>query len=157
MVSWSEKTLLEADVDIIIQSNNCFNTQGAGLAKAIREKYPEVYEADSKTAKGDPNKLGTILAVKLLDISPFYCFLNYNQYKFGRNKRQVNYESFYRCLELSKEKCLELGFKTIGIPHGMSCNNAGGCWPIILCMIESVFNDDQVEAIICKYKTWQPF
>lgn len=158
MVTFVDETLLQADVDIIIQSNNCFNTQGAGLAKAIREKYPEVFEADSKTIKGDPNKLGTILPVKLINLQrPFYCFLNYNQFKWGRDRRQVNYESFYRCLELSKEKCIELGYKTIGIAQGMSANNAGGTWPILFCMIEEVFNDDKVEALICKYKAWQPF
>lgn len=158
MVTWLDKTLLEAEVDVIIQSNNCFNTQGAGLAKAIREKYPEVYSADCQTVKGDPNKLGTILPVKLLqETKPFYCFLNYNQFKFGRTKRQVNYESFYRCLEASRDKCLELGYTTLGMPHNMSCNNAGGCWPIILGMMEDVFLNSQVDAYICKYKTWQPF
>lgn len=158
MVDFLDINLIDAKVDVIIQSNNCFNTQGAGLAKAIKEKYPEVYAADCQTEKGDPNKLGTILPVKLLhDQQPFYCFLNYNQFKFGRNQRQVNYESFYRALTLSRDKCLELGYKTLGLAHGMSCNNAGGSWPIILCMIEDVFLQSEVQVYICKYKTYHPF
>lgn len=157
MIHFLDCNLIDAKVDVIIQSNNCFNTQGTGLAKAIRDKYPEVYEADCQTIKGDPNKLGTILPVKLKSDLPSYCFLNYNQFKYGRTKRQVNYESFYRCLETSLEEARKLNLKTLGLANGMSCNNAGGCWPICLCMIEAVFQDTEIDVYICKYKTYQPF
>jgi O-acetyl-ADP-ribose deacetylase (regulator of RNase III) len=157
MISFVDINLLDFECDVIIQSNNCFVTMGTGLAKAIREKYPEVYESDCKTYHGDIKKLGTILPVKLNSDLPSYCFLNYNQYRFGRNKRQVDYEAFYKCLEQSLQKIRELGLKTMGIAYGMSCNNAGGTWPICLCMIEAIFQDSEIEVYICKYKTYQPF
>jgi O-acetyl-ADP-ribose deacetylase (regulator of RNase III) len=158
MVDFLNQDLLEVSVDVIIQSNNCFCTQGTGIAKAIREKYPEVFTQDSLTKRGDANKLGTILPVKLVtSVAPYYCLLNYNQYKFGRNKRQVNYESFYRCLELSKDFCIKNGCKTLGLPYKMSCHNAGGSWPVVLCMIESVFNDENIKAYICKLPEIDPF
>lgn len=151
MINFVNINLLNAPVDVIIQSNNCFNIQGTGVAKAIREKYPEVYDADCETEKGSPSKLGTILAVPLAHgQQPYYCFLNYNQYKYGRGQRQVNYESFYRCLEATRDKCLELNLKTIGLPYNMSCNNAGGIWPICFCMIESVFLKTNLDVYICK-------
>jgi O-acetyl-ADP-ribose deacetylase (regulator of RNase III) len=157
MVTFWDCNLIDAKVDVIIQSNNCQNTQGAGIAKAIRAKYPEVYEADCQTIKGDINKLGTILPVKLNSEFPSYCFLNYNQYKFGRNKRQVDYEAFYKCLEASEIKAKELGLKTLGLPYKMSSCNAGGKWPVILGMIEAVFLESEIECYICKYETYHPF
>jgi len=131
---------------------------GAGIAKLIRAKYPEVYAADCKTIKGDANKLGTILPVKLENSShPLYCFLNYNQFRYGRDRRYVNYESFYQCLKHTKEKCIELGMKSIGIPYKMSCANAGGSWSIIFSMIEEVFLDVNLDVFICKYEDYKPF
>lgn len=43
---------------VIIQGCNCFNTMGAGIAKIIKDEYPQVYEADLQTKKGDRSKLG---------------------------------------------------------------------------------------------------
>lgn len=143
--------LLDIKVDIIIQSNNCFITQGTGIALAIRNKYPEVYKADQATVRGDRDKLGTILPVKLeANSQPYYCFLNYNQYNYGRNKRMVNYEAFYNCLELSRDKCIKLGYKSIGLPYFMSCKNASGDWNVISAMINSVFNNSDIDIFICK-------
>ena len=151
MIELINQNLLDAKVDVIIQSNNCFNTMGAGIAKSIREKYPEVYEADQKTLRGNRDKLGNIYPIKLnTNSQPFYCFLNYNQFRYGRDKRYVDYEAFYTCLEKTRDKCLELGLTNIGIPANMSCSNAGGSWSIIFAMIEEVFNDKDLRVLICK-------
>ena len=148
MVNFVDYSLLGISVVVIIQSNNCFCTQGAGVAKAIRDKYPEVYLADCENP--NINKLGTVLPVKLSNNKPSYCFLNYNQYNYGRDKRYVNYEAFYNCLEKSENKCLKLGLSSLALPHGMSSNLAGGSWKIILPMIEDVFNKSSVDCFICK-------
>lgn len=44
---------------ILIQGCNCFNTMGAGIAKIIKDKYPEAFEVDKKTTKGNRDKLGS--------------------------------------------------------------------------------------------------
>ncbi len=151
MIKIVNQNILDIEVDIIIQSNNCFNTQGAGVAKAIRGKYPEVYLADLKTIKGDENKLGKILPVKLHTDKPSYCFLNYNQYGYGREARYVNYEYFYKCLEKVRDKTLLLGLNTIAAPFGMSCQNAGGDFSIIEALINSIFEKrTDLEFFICK-------
>ena len=46
--------------DVIVHGCNCFNTMGAGIALAVKRKYPEAYEVDKRTKYGDINKLGTI-------------------------------------------------------------------------------------------------
>ena len=46
------------EFDIIIHGCNCFNTMGGGIAREIRERYPEVSTVDSKTVSGDYSKLG---------------------------------------------------------------------------------------------------
>lgn len=46
------------EVSVIAHQTNCFNTMNSGVAKAIRQLYPEAYFADCKTVKGDYKKLG---------------------------------------------------------------------------------------------------
>lgn len=150
MVQIIECDLLECYCDVIIQSSNCQVVQGAGVAKVIRAKYPEVFVADQNNLLSPKEKLGTILPVLLHGEAPFYCFLNYNQLYYGRDKRYVDYEAFYTCLEKSKQKCLDLNCKIIGLPFLMSSVNGGGDWNVIYSMILSVFNDYLVAVIICK-------
>src|ERR1035437_7399730 len=45
--------------DIVVQGCNCFNTMGGGIAREIRERYPEVAGEDAETIRGDYQKLGT--------------------------------------------------------------------------------------------------
>lgn len=53
-------TLAENGVfNLIIQGNNIFNTMGGGIAASIAKKFPEAYQADLQTVKGDRKKLGT--------------------------------------------------------------------------------------------------
>lgn len=54
------KLAIDKEFDVIIHGCNCFCAMGAGIAKAIRDTFPEAYDADLKTEKGSPDKLGTI-------------------------------------------------------------------------------------------------
>lgn len=46
------------EFDIVVQGCNCFNTMGGGIAREIRQRYPEVAKVDAETERGDYNKLG---------------------------------------------------------------------------------------------------
>lgn len=48
------------ELDYILHGCNCFHTMGAGIAASISAAYPQAYDADCKTSRGDPAKLGTI-------------------------------------------------------------------------------------------------
>jgi O-acetyl-ADP-ribose deacetylase (regulator of RNase III) len=48
------------EFDLIAHQANCFNTMGSGIAKSIKEEWPEAAAVDSATIKGDRSKLGTI-------------------------------------------------------------------------------------------------
>lgn len=54
------KLAIGKEFDVIIHGCNCFCAMGAGIAKAIRDTFPEACDADLKTEKGSPDKLGTI-------------------------------------------------------------------------------------------------
>ena len=45
--------------DVIGHGCNCFLNMNAGIAKSIRQAFPEAYSADWTTRRGDKKKLGT--------------------------------------------------------------------------------------------------
>jgi O-acetyl-ADP-ribose deacetylase (regulator of RNase III) len=47
------------EFDIVVQGCNCFNTMGGGIAREIRERYPQAAGADNMTDRGNYMKLGT--------------------------------------------------------------------------------------------------
>ena len=54
------KLAIEGEFDVIIHGCNCFGSMGAGIAKSIKNTFPEAYVADLKTELGSRDKLGSI-------------------------------------------------------------------------------------------------
>ena len=71
----------------LLHQANCFNTMNSGVAKAIREEFPEAYAADCKTIKGDPAKLGTYSYAAINELSGYIVNL-YGQYNYGYNGKK---------------------------------------------------------------------
>ena len=130
---------------------------GSGVARAIREKFPEAYEADLKTKKGDLSKIGTFSYAKVLkpDNRVKYVANIYGQGEYGKGIRQVNYEGIYRGVSLLEEKSRKAADTfpdaTIGFPYKMGSDLAGGDWRIINQMIEVIFENSPINVVICRY------
>ena len=153
MIKVIEQDLLKFECDAIMHQCNCFCTMGSGVARSIRSLYPEVYDHDCKTRRGDEKKLGKVGAVKIKkpDAIIKYCFNNYSQFNYGYGKRQTNYEAFYRCLEKVRDFSQENGMKSLAAPCKMGCTLAGGDWDICFPMFTSVFGEGDINLTICKY------
>jgi O-acetyl-ADP-ribose deacetylase (regulator of RNase III) len=158
MIQEVECNIFEAGADIISQCNNCFCTQGSGIARAIRDRYPEVYDADCQTKKGDKSKLGTIF---MTAVTPFdendtikYVAGIFGQFEYGRETRHLNYEATFRGFEALREYIRDApGFLpnyTLAFPYKIGCKLAGGSWPVVKAMIYDVFNDFTLKTLICR-------
>lgn len=85
--------------DIIIHGCNCQNTMGSGIAKEIRERYPQVFDADSTMSYTYQNpvlKLGNFSVATDNPIDPKFEIVNaYTQLKYlPRGVDHFDYESF---------------------------------------------------------------
>lgn len=131
--------------DVILQGCNCFHTMGSGLAKEIRERYPEAYFADRDNSKyGDPAKLGTFTyaVCKRKDLSNFTIINCYTQFRYGKDgqtNRYVEYGAIRSCLIKIKEFVVTKNAK-IGIPL-IGCGLAGGDWEVVKRIIEEEMGD----------------
>ena len=50
---------LTGEFNVIVHGCNCFVTMGAGIAKAVKQHFPEAWQADLATERGDRGKLCT--------------------------------------------------------------------------------------------------
>lgn len=117
--------------DVIIHGANCFCTFGAGIAKEIKQRYPQAYDADLKTRKGDVSKLGTYSSVVVTSKkknSIVFTIVNaYTQYHYGRIGIRVNYKAIEQVMRKIKT---DFPGKKIGYPL-IGTGLAGGNWSFI--------------------------
>ena len=123
------------DFDVIVQGCNCFNAMGGGIAKEIRERYPEVAAVDAATVRGDYNKLGNYtkeVVIRKNGLAEFIVINAYTQYNMSTGEDVFEYPAF--ALLLQKIERL-YGNYSIGLPYiGMGL--AGGKKNVIIPMIE---------------------
>ena len=88
------KLALNGTFDVIVHGCNCFNTMGAGVAKAIRTKFPQAYAADIATTRGDRFKLGNYSQSEACVNGRKLTIVNaYTQFDYGGSKRNVDYDA----------------------------------------------------------------
>lgn len=121
----------EGRFDVIIQGCNCFNVMGSGVAKGIKENFPEAYAADLSTAKGDISKLGTYSKA----ITGELIILNaYTQNRYGRDSSVV-YADYKAIAQVFKSIAKDFPNKRIGYPK-IGAGFANGNWEIIRDIID---------------------
>ena len=124
------------EFDVLVQGCNCFNTMGGGIAREIRERYPNVAQVDAETDRGDYMKLGTWTEAHAMHEHPdghWFTVVNaYTQYAMSKGEDVFEYTAFQLILQ---KLVHSYGDKRIGIPYiGMGL--AGGDRDIIIPMIE---------------------
>jgi O-acetyl-ADP-ribose deacetylase (regulator of RNase III) len=130
--------------DVIAHGANCFCTMGSGIAPQIKAKYPEAYEVDCATKKGDKNKLGTLThTVKQTNPIVVNCYTQYDYRGRLGGRMDLDYKALQSCMKLLKEKFTG---KTIGLPM-IGSGLAGGDWSIISKIIESELDGEDVTIV----------
>lgn len=122
------KLALQGKFDVIIHGCNCFTTMGAGIAKTIKRKFPEAYQADLKTEKGDQSKLGTISFAEVdFENGKLIVVNGYTQFNWRGSGRKADYDAIRNVFKEIKNKFsgLRIGYPAIG------AGLAGGDWNII--------------------------
>ena len=132
--------LLNAQTDVIAHQVNCQGVMGAGVAKQIKEKWPNVYKeyCSYYLNKCDniPDLLGRCQLVEISDTQ--YVANLFGQQHYGKSgKRYTSYDAIYNALTSLAMQMLDNGMYSVAIPYKMSCGLAGGDWDIILAMLKS--------------------
>ena len=147
MLRYEIGDIVNGSYPLFCQQVNCKGKMGAGLAKQIRDKYPEVYESYMRDYHLGFNKLGETLLVLTQDKR--VCFNMYAQYEYGRSKRYTDYNAFKLCLEkISRMLATHKIDEPIAFPYGIGCGLAGGDWYIILGMLKDFSKTIKQDVIV---------
>ena len=96
-MKYINKDITTIDAGIIAHGVNCQGVMGAGVAKAIRDKWPIVYER----YKGLPTGAGMLGSAHMVNIvdSTLYVFNCYTQVFYGKNGRFANADAIRKSLD----------------------------------------------------------
>lgn len=151
--------LLNSDVDVVGHQTNCIGVMGAGIAFAIKRKYPNVFTQYKKLCTEHHN--GKELLGKCQIVSESGNIIDVNSLNrkdnekiianlFGQYSIGSGIETQYEHLRTALEELKEVGKKHnlwIGLPYKLGCGLAGGDWNVVRKMIEEVFVDYPVTIV----------
>lgn len=145
MIYYIKGDITNSDCDYICHQVNCQGKMNSGVAKAIRTKWPRVYEEYCEMHKQFREQNQSPLKMTLIsDISKNQKVANmFAQEFYGYNgQRYTDYEAFYQCLCGVRNSAGPQD--TFAFPYKIGCVRGGANWKIIRTMIEEVFKDRQV-------------
>jgi O-acetyl-ADP-ribose deacetylase (regulator of RNase III) len=130
------------EFDVIIHGCNCYCTMGAGIAKSIKQIFPEAYWADRNTEKGDRAKLGTYSSARTI-ISEEDSLEVVNAYtQYGYRKQSTPNVDYDAVRAVFRQIKTDFSGKRIGYP-AIGAGLAGGDWAIIAAIIaEELIGED---------------
>jgi O-acetyl-ADP-ribose deacetylase (regulator of RNase III) len=168
--------LTNPNVEVIGHQANCQNTFGGGIARAIREMYPEAYAADTAAKMRQENTLGRFSRSEIPLVNGIknrhgnYISRIYNLY--GQNlgtdhtklgHRKTDYEALYCALEgmanelreteedkMMFDYCRE---PVVGFPFLMGSALGGGNWHVVQRLIEVAFDGYKSDVLIVRLNT----
>ena len=124
---------LDKHFDVIVHGCNCHCQMGAGIAKAIAERFPEALAADRETVPGDRGKLGRISFATVRRAKAEFIVVNgYTQFDWDGPGVLVDYEAVAAVMRTVKS---EFGGRRIGYPK-IGAGLAGGDWTRISAIID---------------------
>ena len=108
MINHVKGDIFKGDADIIIHQVNCQGVMGSGVAKQVKDLYPNVYVHYREYCKDftPEEMLGTVFMVPI-DNKPRFVANFFSQNDFGYDGNcYTNYEAFEKCLLYMKKNIL---------------------------------------------------
>jgi O-acetyl-ADP-ribose deacetylase (regulator of RNase III) len=141
MVKYEEGNVFDSGADVIAHGVNCLGAFGAGVARQIRDRHPEVYRAYITKHTFEGWKLGDCQIVTLEDDSRQIANLA-TQYGYGYRRGQkvlVNYDALRYSIRSLFKYC-NVNKLSVAMPQ-IGAGLAGGDWEKIKTIIEEEAND----------------
>lgn len=138
--------ILDADTAFICHQVNCRNVMGAGVAKAIYSKWPEVKSEYHKfcAASGSPERLLGQIQVVPLRGANMAAINVFGQLNYGRRQGAVftDYAALQKAFAKINQIC---SGKSVAFPYGFGCGLAGGDWVKVESMMVNHLNGCNVK------------
>lgn len=133
-ITWSK-------ADYICHQVNCQGKMNSGVAKAIRERWPKVYDfyLRENINKSWEHMHGHIQEVPVNETQSVINMFAQNYYGYD-GRRYTSYDAFWTCLGEIRAQVPK--GKTIAFPRYIGCARGGANWNVIYTMICEVLDED---------------
>ena len=144
MITIHEGDLLASNCEVICHQTNCMGAMGGGIARVIRDTYPEAYYALKQRFERGAAFVGEVDFVPTIRNGFLRCIVNcYGEYDYlPIGAVHTDYEALKVCFKKIKKEFSGRNY-TIGFPYKMGCGLAGGDWNIVYKLIEDAFAGDE--------------
>lgn len=148
MIEVKKGNLVNASEQIIAHQVNCKGVMGSGVARSIRNYFPEAYEEYRKFCEESLYDASDLLGCNQYVAIPKKKKVIVNlfaQNEYGKNGRYTDYEALKLCfLSLAKNVKVPLA-----MPYKIGCGRGGGNWDnIVYPMIQEIFKDNDLTLYI---------
>ena len=142
-------------IQVIAHQCNCLGIMGAGIAKQIKEKNPEMFKRYVRYCQYHDNNhqlLGMVHFV-LSDDEKQVIANMFGQYSFAsEGKPATDYDALKECFRRLHTWMVLNERTTVGVPDHIGCGLAGGDWETVKRMLYYEFeDDDEITLYIVKY------
>ena len=143
--------LLQSNLPLIAHQTNCLGVMGAGIAKAIKNKWSIVYTQYTnfcKLLKYSKDLLGKCQVCVTGDEPIKFVANLFGEYSFTESvalyeNRHTDYDALKKALLNLKDFCEDNEITEIGIPYKLGCGLAGGDWDgVVYPMLQELFAND---------------
>lgn len=143
-ITYHDGNIFDSSADIICHQVNTFGVMGAGIAKEVRERFPEVYKEYNGFCKA--NKEDDVIGTVLFSVVQSGFIANC----FGQNGWKTNYDAFESVMNKVKKFAEEHDNAKIAVPYKIGCGLAWGDWNIVEKIIFDVFEYSDLDVEIWK-------
>lgn len=149
------KDIFLSDSAIICHQVNCLGAMGAGIAKQMKQKYPENFYRYKKLCDEFSYRPELLLGQCQLTINhddtrwsnTRYIANLFGQAGYGRDKQQTDLRALFQAFLNLREQSKLIDKHTIAIPYGIGCGLGGANWNDVYKIIEKVFKNDECSIV----------
>ncbi len=142
-IVYKKGNLLDAEEPIIVHQVNCMGVMASGVAKAIRDKYPEVFTQYRSVYREECENdlLGAVQYVKINGVTIVNLFGQKNY--LPRGIKHTSYDALYNGFsDINKQMEGDIAIPKIG------CGLGGGDWNVVEQIILEVFKDSDRQITV---------
>lgn len=157
MIHFIKGDLLNSKCNLICHQVNCQGVMRSGVARQIKEKWPDVYEQYCDLVKNNLNYgkdlLGKIQKIKINDEQSVINIFGQYFYNYD-GRKYTSYDAFDEALYAIKEKYPT--DMSIAFPYRIASDRGGANWRVIRTMIKETLGDRNVFIYYLDYNTLFP-
>lgn len=133
--------LLKSSAEILCHQVNCMGVMGSGIAKSIKDKFPNVFESYRQRYESGQLVLGDCQVIPISNTQSVANLAGQKYYGREPNTRYTSYDGLYNALEKLAHYVKTNNVKSIAFPYKFGCDRGGASWNIVSGMIAEAFRD----------------